>query len=150
MTARWTDQDSLPAGVRVTSSRPAGPPITVEQVVDVDAYSVQVRLDPESLIKVLADTLIGHHGALVLVAHLSTDNPEHIRARAELVNLLAETFTVTLSPGAAAVVEQQLFYACDEPNRCFYDENFATVVVDGLNLCNDHALAKDQVEQATS
>lgn len=140
-----TTTHSLPAGDSQT--RPAGPPVTVQQVVDGDTYSVQLTLAPDQIIKTLADTLIGYHGALVLVAHLAPDNPEHIRARRELVALLAGTFTVALTPEQASVVESGLYYATDEPNRCTHCRQFASVVVEGDNLCDRCARALDQVNR---
>ena len=144
-----TTPSPLPAGSDLTPARPAGPPVTVEQVVDQDTYSVQVRLAPTpDLVTRLCRDLDGRSGKRALVAHVSPDNPEHQRALAELCVILADTFTVTLTPRQAAITESALYYATGEPNRCEVEhcESFATVVVHGDNLCNSHARALDMVD----
>lgn len=133
----------------IRGSRPAGPSVTVEQVVDESTYCVQVRLAPTpELVTRLCRDLDGRSGKRVLVSHLPADNPEHQRALAELMVTLADTFTVTLSPGQAGIVESALYYATGEPEKCEHDENFATVVVDGVNLCGAHANALDLTGRA--
>lgn len=125
--------------------------VTVEQVVDQDTYSIEVRLAPTfDLVTRLCRDLDGHSGKRALVAHVAPDNPEHRRALAELCVILADTFTATLTPGQGAVVESELYYATGEPTKCVHDENFATVVDEGDNLCGGHARALDMVEQAHS
>jgi hypothetical protein len=63
---------------------------------------------------------------------------------------LADTFTVTLTPGQAEALGGELYDATTLPDQCEHCEAFGVVKVDGDELCNQHARAFDQVQQVTS
>jgi len=90
------------------------PLITVEQITDVDVFTVQVTLDPAAIVDALAETLRGRTGNLALIRHLPADHPEHVHARAELVRLLTDVLTVTLTPAQADEVGADLYEATNE------------------------------------
>lgn len=125
-------------------------PVTAEQVCDVDTWTVQVTLDPDWIIDALVETLKGHTAAMLLVRHLPTDHPEHIRARAELVTLLSDTFAVTLSPRQAEALEGDLYAYSTEPDRCHYCESFSVVKIEGVEMCHVHAAAADRAAEASA
>jgi len=127
-------------------------PITAEQIVDVDTWTVQVHADPTpELLTRLCHDLDRHSGLRALVSHLTPDHPEHIRALAELAVILADTFTWTLTPAEANVLDVDLYDACAVPEQCAYDEKFSVVVIDGIPMCHGHAAAHDRaVEESAS
>ena len=126
-------------------------PITVEQVCDVDVFVVQVTLDPTAIVDALAETLRGRTGNLALIRHLPADHPEHVHARAELVRLLADVLTVTLTPAQANALDVDLWDAAQEPTRCAHDEKFAAATIEGIPMCHSHAAAFDfMVETSAS
>ena len=56
-------------------------PVSAEQVVDVDVWTVQVHAEPTpELLTRLCHDLDRHSGLRAIVSHLTPDNPEHIRA----------------------------------------------------------------------
>jgi len=121
-------------------------PITVEQVCDVDVFVVQVTLDPAAIVDALAEILRGRTGNLALIRHLPTDHPEHVHARAELVRVLADVLTVTLTPAQADEVGADLYEATTKPEQCAYDEKFAVALIFGVPMCHGHAAAHDLAE----
>ena len=118
-------------------------PVTITQIVDVDAYSIEVRIDPDCLIAALAGALKGNNEKLLLIRHLPTDHPAHQQAYAELLRILADMFQVTLTPKQADEVGADLYEAGIIPEQCRYCETFSVVVVDGEELCHRHARALD-------
>jgi len=89
-------------------------PITAEQVIDVDTWTVQVHADPTpELVTRLCHDLDRCSGLRALVSHLPADHPEHQRALAELAVILADTFTWTLTPAEACVLDVDLYDARD-------------------------------------
>ena len=118
-------------------------PVTVTQVVDTDAYCIQVRLDPEQVLLPLAQALLGNHEKLMLIRHLPTDHPARQQAHAELLRILADVFTVTLTPGQAEALGGDLYEATTKPEQCVHCENFSVTTVDGIELCHGHARAYD-------
>lgn len=50
------------------------------------------------------------------------------------------TLSVTLTPGEAAALEDAIFDATQEPDRCVHCESFAVITL-GDPLCRDHARA---------
>jgi len=118
-------------------------PITVEQITDVDVFVVQVTLDPAAIIDALAETLRGKTGNLALIRHLPADHPEHVHARAELVRLLTDVLTVTLTPAQADEVGADLYEATTAPEQCAYDEKYSVTRIAGVPMCHVHAAAFD-------
>ena len=126
-------------------------PVTVEQLVDVDVFVVQVTLDPAAIIDALAETLRGRTGNLALIRHLPADHPEHVHARAELVRLLTDVLTVTLTPAQADTLGADLYEATTKPEQCAYDEKFSVTRIQGIEMCHVHAAAFDfMVETSAS
>jgi len=126
-------------------------PVTVEQLVDVDVFVVQVTLDPAAIIDALAETLRGRTGNLALIRHLPADHPEHVHARAELVRLLTDVLTVTLTPAQADTLGADLYEATTKPEQCCYDEKFSVTRIQGIEMCHVHAAAFDfMVETSAS
>jgi len=120
-------------------------PITAEQVCDVDTFVVQVHADPTpELVTRLCRDLDRHNAKRVMVAHLPADNPEHQRALAALIVALADTFTWTLTPAQAVVLEADLYEATSPPGQCAYDEKYSVVDIDGIPMCHGHAAAHDR------
>lgn len=124
-------------------------PVTVEQVIDGETWCVQLTLDVEHVIGSLAKKLRGHTHQMVLVRQLPPEHPDHIRARAELVQLLDDTLTVTLTAVQAAGVESALYYAAQEPERCEFDQRFAVAEIDGFHLCGGCAKSYDDSREAS-
>ena len=123
-------------------------PITVEQITDVDVFTVQVTLDPATVVDALDETLRGKTGNLALIRYLPTDHPEHAHARTELVRLLTDVFTVTLTPGQAEALGGDLYEATTRPEQCAYDEKFSVTRIQCIEMCHVHARAYDRsVEQ---
>ena len=123
-------------------------PARVEQVVDVDTYSVQVTLDPDQVLLALAEAMRGNNEKLMLIRHLPSDHPAHQQAYAELLRILDDVFTVTLTPGQAEALGGDLYEATTLPEKCVHCENFSVTAVDGIELCHGHARAYDRsVEQ---
>ena len=118
-------------------------PVTVEQVVDVDTYSVQVTLDPDQVLLALAEAMRGNNEKLMLIRHLPADHPAHQQAYAELLRILADVFTVTLTPRQADEVGADIYEAGILPEQCVHCENFSVTTVDGIELCHGHARAYD-------
>lgn len=118
-------------------------PVTVAQITDVDTYTVQLTLSPDTIVKILADTLKGKTGNLVLVRHLPPDHPEHIRALRELITLLADTFTVYLTPAQAERLGGNLWEATTLPEQCGHCEAFSVTEAEGIPLCQAHGIALD-------
>jgi len=126
-------------------------PITAEQVIDVDVFVVQVTLDPAAIVDALAETLRGRTGNLALIRHLPADHPEHVHARAELVRLLTDVLTVTLTPAQADTLGADLYEATTKPEQCAYDEKFSVTRIQGIEMCHVHAAAFDfMVEESAS
>jgi hypothetical protein len=130
--------------------------VTVEQVVDVDVFVVQVTLDPAAIVDALAEVLRIKGGNLVpgylaVIRHLPADHPEHVHARTELVRLLTDVFTVTLTPGQAEALGGDLYEATTRPEQCAYDEKFSVTRIQGIEMCHVHAAAFDfMVEESAS
>ena len=118
-------------------------PVTVEQLVDVDVFVVQVTLDPAAVVDALAETLRGKTGNLALIRHLPADHPEHVHARAELVRVLTDVLTVTLTPAQADTLGADLYEATTLPEQCCYDEKFSITKIEGIPMCHVHAAAFD-------
>jgi len=126
-------------------------PITVEQITDVDVFVVQVTLDPAAIVDALAETLRGRTGNLALIRHLPADHPEHVHARTELVRLLTDVLTVTLTPAQADTLGADLYEATTKPEQCCYDEKYAVTKIQGIEMCHGHAAAFDfMVETSAS
>ena len=116
-------------------------PLTAEQVVDVDTFVVQVHAEPTpELLTRLCHNLDRHNAKRVMVAHLPADHPEHQRALAALMDVLADTFTWTLTPAQAESLGGDL---CDAtaPEQCQFCESYTVVKVVGRELCHGHAAA---------
>ena len=121
-------------------------PVTAEQVVDVDTWTVQVHADPTAeLITRLCHDLDRHSGLRALVAHVASDNPEHQRALRELAVVLADTFTWTLSQDDSGSLEADLYEANCIPTQCHYDEKYSVTTIDGVPMCHVHAVAYDRM-----
>ena len=121
-------------------------PITAEQVVDVDVWTVQVQAAPTpELLTRLCRDLDRCSGLRALVSHLTPDNPEHQRALAELAVVLVDTFTWTLTPKQAEALEVDLYEATTQPGQCAYDEKYSVVDIDGIPMCHLHAAAHDRM-----
>jgi len=120
-------------------------PVTAEQVVDVDTWTVQVHAEPTpELLTRLCHDLDRHSGLRALVAHVAADNPEHQRALAELAFVLADTFTWTLSNDDSGSLEADLYEANCPPEQCAFCESYTVVLVTGVNMCHVHAAAHDR------
>jgi len=120
-------------------------PVTVTQIVDIDVYSIQLRLDPDAVLTALAEAMRGNNEKLMLIRHLPADHPAHQQAYAELLRILADTFVVTLMPKEADEVGADLYEAGIIPDQCVHCENFGVVQVDGNELCHRHAAAHDRM-----
>jgi hypothetical protein len=118
-------------------------PITVEQITDVDVFTVQVTLDPAAVVDALAETLRGRTGNLALIRHLPADHPEHVHARAELVRVLTDALTITLTPSQADTLGADLYEATTQPEQCAYDEKYAVTQIEGVPMCHVHAATFD-------
>lgn len=126
-------------------------PVTAEQVVDVDTYVVQVHADPTpELLTRLCHDLDRHSGLRALVAHVASDNPEHIRALRELAVVLADTFTWTLTTAQGDTLYDDLFQATAQPQQCQYDEKFSVAKVFGIPMCHGHAAAHDRITEESA
>jgi len=120
-------------------------PVTAEQCVDVDTWTVQVHADPTpELVTRLCHDLDRHNAKRVMVAHLPADNPEHQRALAALIVALQETFTWTLDKAQAGALEQDLYAATIPPEQCHYDEKYMVATIEGTPMCHGHAAAHDR------
>ena len=126
-------------------------PITAEQVVDVDTWTVQVQAEPTpELLTRLCRDLDRHSGLRALISHLTPDHPEHQRALAELVVLLADTFTWTLDQKQAETLSYALDDACDLPDQCGFCESYSVVKIDGVHMCHRHARAHDRAAEESA
>lgn len=126
-------------------------PVSAEQVVDVDTWTVQVHADPTpELVTRLCHDLNRHSGLRALVAHVAPDNPEHIRALRELAVVLADTFTWTLTADQADEVGGQLYEAGIIPAQCFFDEKYSVTEIEGIKMCHGHAAAWDRNVESAS
>lgn len=120
-------------------------PVTAEQVVDVDTWTVQVHADPTAeLVTRLCHDLDRHNAHRVMVAHLPADHPEHQHALAALIVALQNTFTWTLSNGDSGNLEADLYEANTLPAQCQYDEKYAVTTIEGVPMCHGHAAAHDR------
>jgi len=120
-------------------------PVTAEQVVDVDTWTVQVHAEPTpELVTRLCHDLDRYSGKRVMVAHLPADHPEHQRALAALIVALADTFTWTLIRTEANVLLNDLDNATCPPEQCQYDEKYSVVKIFGIPMCHGHAAAHDR------
>ena len=118
-------------------------PVMVEQVVDVDTYTVQVTLDPDQVLLALAEAMRGNNEKLMLIRHLPSDHPAHQQAYAELRRILDDVFTVTLTPAQADTLGADLYEATTKPEQCAYDEKFSVTRIQGIEMCHVHAAAFD-------
>ena len=126
-------------------------PITAEQVVDVDTWTVQIHAEPTpELVTRICRDLDRYSGLRALVSHVAADNPEHQRALAELAVVLAETFTWTLDQKQAQTLSYDLDDACDLPDQCGFCESFSVVTVEGIGLCHVHATAADRAAEMSA
>jgi hypothetical protein len=127
-------------------------PITAEQVVDVDTWTVQIHAEPTpELLTRLCHNLDRAGGLRALVSHLTPDHPEHQRALAELAVVLANTFTWTLDQKQAQTLSYALDDACDLPDQCDWCESYSVAVIEGVDMCHVHAAAHDRaVEESAS
>ena len=125
-------------------------PVTATQIVDVDTYCVQVTLDPDQVLTALAEAMRGNNEKLMLIRHLPADHPAHQQAYAELLRILADVFTVTLTPGQAEALGGDLYEATTLPEKCVHCENFSVTTVDGIELCHVHAAAHDRVVEESA
>jgi hypothetical protein len=75
-------------------------PVKVERVL-LEDHTILITLDPADLIQRLAHELRAKHGLMALLRQLPADHPEHRRAKRELIDALADTFQVALSPAEA-------------------------------------------------
>jgi len=119
--------------------------ITAEQVCDVDVFTVQVHADPTpELVTRLCHDLDRHNAHRVLVAHLPPEHSSRRQAFAELRTLLADVFTVTLTPDQAEALGGDLYEATILPEQCHYDEKYSVVKIEGVDMCHVHAAAHDR------
>jgi len=125
-------------------------PVTITQIVDVDTYSVEVRLDPDAVLTALAEAMRGNNEKLMLVRHLPPDHPAHQNAYAELLRILADTFTVTLTPKQADEVGADLYEAGIIPDQCVHCESFGVTTFEGNELCHAHARGLALAEQVNA
>lgn len=126
-------------------------PVTAEQCVDVDTYTVQVHAEPTpELVTRLCHDLDRHNAKRVMVAHLPADHPEHQRALAALMDALADTFTWTLTPAQAESLGGDLYDATTLPEQCAYCESYTVVKVEGVELCHVHAAAHDRMVETSA
>jgi len=125
-------------------------PVTVEQVVDVDTYTVQVTLDPDQVLLALAEAMRGNNEKLMLIRHLPADHPAHQQAYAELLRILADVFTVTLTPGQAEALGGDLYEATTLPEECVHCESFGVTTFEGNELCHAHARGLALAETSAS
>jgi len=120
-------------------------PVTVQQIVDVDTWSIEITLDPGPIIEALAAQLTpAQIGNLVALHHLEPGAPETDLYTAALERAWADTFTVTLTPSQAEAFGGDLYEATTLPEQCHYCESFSVVTVEGDELCHAHARAHDQ------
>ena len=125
--------------------------ITVEQVTDVDTFTVQVTLDPAQIIEALAEVLRGKAEKLMLIRALPPEHSSRRQAFAELRTLLADVFTVTLTPDQAEALGGDLYEATILPAQCHYDEKYSVTKIFGIPMCHGHAAAADRaVEESAS
>ena len=120
-------------------------PITAEQVCDVDTYVVQVTLDPAQIIEALAEVLRGKAEKLMPIRALPAEHSSRRQAFAELRTLLADVFTVTLTPDQAEALGGDLYEATILPEHCHYDEKYSVTTIEGVDMCHVHAAAHDRV-----
>jgi len=121
-------------------------PLTAEQVVDVDTWTVQIHAEPTpELLTRLCHNLDRHSGLRALVSHLPADHPEHIRALAELAVVLSDTFTWTLTKGQAEDLGGDLYEATTPPEQCHYCESYEVTKILGVPMCHVHAAAHDRM-----
>ena len=125
-------------------------PVTVTQVVDTDAYCIQVRLDPEQVLLPLAQALLGNHEKFMLLRVLAAEYPARQQAHAELLRILADTFVVTLTPKEADEVGADLYEAGVIPDQCVHCESFGVTTFEGNELCHAHARGLALVETSAS
>lgn len=127
-------------------------PARIEQVVDVDHFSVQVTLDPALILPALAAALAGAEGNLTafLFLVLPPDHHLHRQSLADLVQALDDTFTVALTPVQAEALLADLHEATVLPQQCMACESFSVVTVEGLELCQVHAAARDHSVEASA
>ena len=119
-------------------------PITVEQITDVDVFTVQVTLDPAEIIEALAEALRGKAEKLMLIRALPPEHSSRRQAFADLRALLADVFTVTLTQKQAQTLSYDLDDACDLPDQCGYCESYSVVKIEGVDMCHLHAAAFDR------
>jgi len=124
-------------------------PVTAEQCVDVDTWTVQVHAEPTpELVTRLCHDLDRHNAKRVMVAHLPADHPEHQRALAALIVALADTFTWTLTAAQTHALDHDIYNATTPPEQCQYDEKYSVTTIEGVPMCHGHAAAHDRsVEQ---
>jgi hypothetical protein len=125
-------------------------PLTVEQVIDVDVFTVQVTLDPAEIIEALAEALRGKAEKLMLIRALPPEHSSHRQAFAELRTLLADVFTITLTPAEANALDVDLYDASTIPDQCRYCESFSVTKIEGFGMCHVHAAAADRAAEASA
>lgn len=126
-------------------------PVTAEQVVDVDTWTVQVHAHPTpELLTRLCRDLDRASGLRALVSHVAADNPEHQRALRELAVVLADTFTWTLTSNEAEALGGDLYEATTLPEQCQFCESFSVAKIEGFPMCHVHAAAADRAAEASA
>ena len=125
-------------------------PITVEQITDVDVFTVQVTLDPAQIIEALAEALRGKAEKLMLIRALPPEHSSRLQAFADLRALLADVFTITLLPAQAETLSYALDDACDLPDQCAWCESYSVVKIDGVHMCHRHARAHDRAAEESA
>jgi len=125
-------------------------PITVEQITDVDVFTVQVTLDPAQIIEALAEALRGKAEKLMLIRALPPEHSSRLQAFADLRALLADVFTITLLPAQAETLSYALDDACDLPDQCAWCESYSVVKIEGVDMCHVHAAAHDRAAEESA
>lgn len=120
-------------------------PITVEQVIDVDVFTVQVTLDPTEIIEALAEAMRGKAEKLMLIRALPAEHSSRRQAIAEMRTLLADVLTWTLTPTQAVTLSLDLSEATTRPDECDYCHSYSVVTVEGVDMCHRHAAAHDRM-----
>lgn len=128
----------------------SGNPVRVEQVVDVDSFSVVVSLNPALILPALARVMRGNSQKLMLIRHLPLTHPAHQQARTEMLALLGDVLSVTLTQAQADTFGADLWEATVMPEQCRVCEAFEVVKVDGFGYCHAHARALDASREQVS
>ena len=111
-------------------------PVKVERVL-LEEHSVVITLDPAELVTTLARELRAKHGLMALMRQLPPDNPEHKRAKRELIDALTDTFQVVLTPEEAQELAIDVASAARAAVPCQTRDCFNLADADYCGSCLD-------------